>query len=111
MIKKAWTSIENLKSMTSKKKLIFWGKSLWVDKTIQVLNKKADFIIDSNNNNNNTTYLDIKVFSPDKLKKIDKKNYIIIITTGNFESVTMHLDPLEFKEGKDYYITPFLSHK
>lgn len=49
--------------------------------------KKIAFIIDSNKKFNNSSYNNIKIFFKDKLDKINKKNYKIIITSSLFEGI------------------------
>ena len=90
-----WISESQLKNITKHKKIIFWGKSFWIDTTLPLISGNIEFIIDVNKNNHNTIFQGIDIYSEDKIKTINKKEYIIIITTGNFESVENSLDILE----------------
>ena len=66
-----WISESQLKNITKYKKIIFWGKSFWIDKTLPLISGKIEFIVDVNKNNHNTIFQGIKIFSEKKLKTIN----------------------------------------
>ena len=99
LIWKKWPEVNEL---CEKKKIILWGRSQdWVHKTIPHLLHKPAYIVDSNPLYWNTTYCDLKVYNPKKLKQ--EKNFYIIITAGPYQSIVSNL---KYRPGKDYCCTP-----
>lgn len=67
--------------------------------------KKIAFIIDSNKKFNNSSYNNIKIFFKDKLDKINKKNYKIIITSSLFEGIMAILKKKKFIFKKHFFLS------
>lgn len=90
-----------------KKQIILYGFSPELIEKYIVANKnqKIAFIIDSNKKFNNSNYKNINIFSKNKLDKIKKKNYKIIITSSLFEGIIKILEKKNFKFKKDFFLS------
>lgn len=105
-----WKSFNELISDTVDKKIIFWGRGEWVEKTLLYLKCDSVFTIDNNKNEHNTIENDLPVYGPDYLQTIFdfKKDYHIILTTTDFYNVSAQLEELGFVSGTDFSVTPLM---
>lgn len=90
-----------------KKQIILYGFSPeLITKYISAnKNQKISFIIDSNKKYNNSKYKNINIFSQDKLNKIKKKNFKIIVTSSLFEGIIKTLEKKKFVFEKDFFLS------
>ena len=90
-----------------KKRIILYGFSPELIEKYIAKNKsqKIEFIIDSNKKFNNSKYNNINIFYNDKLDKIKKNNYKIIITSSLFEGIMKILKKKKFIFKKDFFLS------
>ena len=105
MASSKWKTYSELNKLD--RNFIFWGASIWAQKTNKKLKKKIDYIVDKNPNNLNQKFLNKKIVSNKYLFKQKKRPYIII-STANYTSVEKELIKNHFVPGEDFCVTPEL---
>ena len=102
-----WKSWKELNKAVANKKSIFFGKAEdWCDKTLHRISFPVEYIVDNNRNLEGTTFGDIPVYLPEKLKYEDKDKVYIIITSGAYETIIPQLKKYGFSEGVSFCCTP-----
>ena len=110
MASSKWKNIEELSLILDKRKYVFWGASNWIEQTLRVLNKKPEFIIDTNPNNEGIIFEGLLVKRPD-FNFLKENNFYIIITTGNYDSLCEELSKSNFEMGNDFCVSPMLEER
>lgn len=112
-----WLNWNEINHAIANKRVVFYGRSEdWVPKTLKMLCKKPEYIVDRTLQYQGSLYKNIAVKAPDVLKTEDKKSLFIIITSGSYESITPYLNDLGFQAGihysccPDYYDLSILDH-
>jgi hypothetical protein len=107
-----WLNWVELKAKITNKKVVCWGCFEYLDKTLNYLNLKPDFIVDINKHLHGAKrYNGFDVFDPTKILNSDSKNqYFIIITSTAFLEITSILSENEFISGVDFCVTPALNN-
>ena len=105
MASSKWKTYSELNKLD--RNFIFWGASIWAQKTNKKLKKKIDYIVDKNPNNLKQKFLNKKIVSNKYLFKQKKRPYIII-STANYTSVEKELIKNHFVPGEDFCVTPEL---
>lgn len=102
---KSWTAV---KKICADKKVIFFGRSDdWVPKTAPKLEfLKERYIVDSNPAYQGSSFCNMQVFLPEKLREEKEDNIYIIITAGPYESVAEQLTNMGFTPGLNFCCTP-----
>jgi len=111
MASSKWKSWEELNIKLKDRRVIFWGASNWVERTLNVFPVPPGYIVDNNPNNHGITYSGMTVYPPIKLREEDRTNVYIIVCTQNYPSVIDELSELDFVMGDDYCITPLLNER
>jgi len=103
-----WKTWAELKISIKGKKVIFWGRGEWIDKTKPYANFDIECIIDNNINEQGTLEHGLNIVGPDKLNEIyeNKESYFIVITTTDFYNVSEQLKKSNFVEGVNFCVTP-----
>lgn len=105
-----WKSWNELITDTQGKKIIFWGRGDWVEKTLLYFACDKAFVIDNNKNEQGGREHDMDIYGPEQLKVIfaDKKNYHIVLTTTDFYNVSAQLESYGYVPGTDFSVTPLM---
>jgi len=86
--------------LKSEKNIIVWGLSLTTKEILNIdksIKNKIKYIVDKNEKLQNTTYKNIQIIDPKKLKSLN--NYLIILWGGHTLSISKYL----IKNTKNYY--------
>ncbi len=108
MASSKWKSWDELKVKLKTRRVVFWGASNWVERTLDVLPMQLGYVVDNNPNNHGIIYSNMVVHPVDKLKDEDRQKVYIIICTANYPSVIDELGELGFVMGDNYCVTPLL---
>ena len=69
MASSKWKTFQELEDILAVKKLVFWGATNWIERTLDNIQGKPEFIVDKSNLNQGIKYNGYEVFSPDRLKE------------------------------------------
>lgn len=107
---KIWKSWRELKAVIKNRKVVFFGRGEWVEKTLPYAQFNSLYIVDNNPNEQGTREHGLDVLDPETLKTLlgKKDQYYIIITTTDFYNVTEQLEGYGFRKGLDFCVTPAL---
>jgi hypothetical protein len=97
----------NNDSKKENKKIVIFGAGIVAKKCIENLNKsKILFIVDNNKKLWGSSFEGINIYDPNKLRKIDKKNILVVITTTSFVDVMRQLEKINYKlqRSVSYYL-------
>ena len=111
MASSKWKSWEELEQKLTGKKLVFWGASNWVERTMNKLGVLPSYIIDKNELNQGIEYCGYKVYPSSRLLKDDKTGVYVVIATANYMSVIDELESMGYSMGDHYCCTPLLNQK
>ena len=103
---------ETLKLIESKKEVYFFGSGVVAEKTLSNLDatRKISGIFDNSKTLWNTKDKKISIFNPNKIKKIKKNNFLIIIATTSFSDVYYQLkQDFKLRPGIDFVISFILN--
>ncbi len=88
---KSLFNVENIIQKIGSKKCIIWGGGMHLEflyQTTSLFNKKIQFIIvDSDISKQNKKWRGINIYSPEKIKTIDKNILLVISSYGNQENI------------------------
>lgn len=102
-----WKKWNEVKLICQNKRIVLFGRSEdWVHKTLPKLSRPPDYIIDSNPGYTGTTFHNLNIYPPDKLKTENIDEIYIIITAGPYESVVSQLEEYNLQAGKHFCCTP-----
>ncbi len=81
-----WKKWNEFKKTIKSRKVIFWGRGEWVEKTLPYASIDVAFIVDNNKNEQGTREHGYDICAPDTLKDIhpQRNNYYVVITTTDF---------------------------
>lgn len=103
-----WINWSKLDRLSINNELVFFGASEVAEKTLKKSPKTPVFFIDNNEKKQGTTFHNIKVISPDKLKDLNQNFVIIINIISEKDEVESQLKELGYKPGVDYFYSPVL---
>ena len=112
MASSKWKKYEELTDIVRDKKVILWGASDWVGKTLDHIVLPVECIVDHSALNQGVVYEGFEVRSPDMLRELDKdKHYIIITTGGHYLSVVEELQEMGYIMGDHFCCSPELNRR
>ena len=93
-----WIHWDEFKEIIKTRKVIFWGRGEWVEKTLPYAQIDAAFIVDRNKNEQGTVEHGLQIYSQEKLAELvaEKENYYVVITTTDFYNVSDELNSFGF---------------
>ena len=109
MASSKWKTFNELKELTKLRKYIFWGASNWIERTLEDLGNKPEYIVDKNKLNHGIDYVGYTVYPPSHID-LDEKPFIVI-STVNYMSVIDELETMGYIMGEDYCCTPLLNER
>ncbi len=111
MASSKWKSWDELKVKLKTRRVVFWGASNWVERTLDVLPMQLGYIVDNNPNNHGIRYAGAEVYPVDRLGEEDRQAVYIIVCTQNYPGVIDELGELGYVMGDDYCLTPLLNDR
>jgi hypothetical protein len=106
----AWLSWSELTSAVEGKKLVFFGRGEWMEKTIPYLAASAAYVVDNNPYEQGQQEAGLTIFAPDKLREEEPDSVFIIIATSGFLDVIQQLQQYGFRPGTHYCVSPSLKN-
>jgi len=106
----AWLSWSEINRIIANKKLVFFGRGEWMEKSIPYLVKPASYVVDNNQYEQGQEEAGLKIFNPDQLKNEDPDALFIIIATSGFPDVDRQLRDYGFAPGVHYCVSPSLKN-
>lgn len=103
-----WLNKYEILNKCRDKKILCWGSSAWVKKTVELLEIKPEYIIDSNKNIHGDKLGNVEIVSYDTIN--DLKNYFIIITTGSYPGLVNTLLEKGLIAGEHFTCSPVLNN-
>ena len=107
MASSKWKTFQELEGILAVKKLVFWGATNWIERTLENIQGTPEFIVDKSKLNQDIKYNGCEVFSPDRLK--EENQVYVVITTANYISVIEDLEKIGYIMGDDFCCTPLLN--
>lgn len=111
MASSKWKTWEELSEKAGARKVVFWGASNWIERTLDHMEVDAAFVVDGSTLNQGTVYCGLDVVPPQKLTEIDRDAHYVVITTGNYESVIESLHGFGWVMGEEFCCTPLLNER
>ena len=111
MASSKWKTIDEINQVVGGRRVIFWGASNWVERTLDMVALNGDYIVDNNPHNHGVVYSGFEVFPPNKLLNEKREEIYIIICTVNYQSVIDELHAMHFIMGNEFCCTPLLNFR
>jgi len=105
-----WFNWEEVNKLIQKKRVVFFGRGDWVDKTVNYLASTGDYIVDNNEYEHGQGESGLVTYSPEKLRTENFDQIYIIITTTGFLEVQEQLCGYGFIPGEHFCVTPALKN-
>jgi hypothetical protein len=109
MASSKWKSFEELQELINTRKYLFWGASNWIERTLDSITTKPEFIVDKSELNQGIEFNGFQVKSPADID-LESKPFVVI-STVNYMSVIEDLEALGYIMGEDYCCTPLLNKR
>jgi len=111
MASSKWKTYQELEQKVKNKKVVFWGASNWIERTLNKIKLPVAYIVDKSKLNQGIKYNNLEIFSPEKLKQEKKDKIFIIISTANYASVIDELHLIGFIMGENFCCSPELNQR
>jgi len=105
-----WLSWGELNHAIRGKRVIFFGRGEWMEKTLNYLATDGDYIVDNNKYEHSQVERGLKIYSPEKLRTENWEEIFIIITTSGFQEVETQLCEFGFISERHFCISPSLKN-
>ncbi|MCH9769346.1 MAG: TIGR03032 family protein [Gammaproteobacteria bacterium] len=107
----AWLSWGEINTITESRKLVFFGRGEWMEKSIPYLAKSAEYVVDNNKYEQGQEESGLEIKGPECLKNAKGHDEIfIIITTSGFMEVDRQLRGYGLHPGTHYCVSPSLKN-
>jgi len=103
-----WLSWSEINRIVDDKRIVFFGRGTWMNKTLNYLAKDGDYAVDNSKYEQGEIESDLKIFHPDKLRDENWDEIYIIITTSAFQEVEIQLREYGLTPGKHFCVSPSL---
>ena len=111
MASSKWKTWDELTTISQDRRIVFWGASNWIERTLDILPLPSDFIVDNNPANQGIIFSGLPVRPPKDLLTVNREKIYIVICTVNYPSVIDELDQFGFVMGDHYCCTPLLAER
>lgn len=102
--KEYFTKVWNNEWM-KRKKIVAWGTGDCFESSLEFIDFKIDYLVDSNVNVQNSKTNGFNVLSPQVLKNEDKDNiFIFVFSYANYFDIAKNLKDFGYEEEKNYFI-------
>ena len=109
-IENAWLNWEEVVRLCRGKRIIFFGRGEWVEKTMPYLSAVDGYIVDNNPYEQGEQQFNFVTKNPDVLKVEKKDEILVIITTSSFTEVAAQLIGYGLEPGRHFIVTPSLKN-
>jgi hypothetical protein len=109
-IESAWLNWEEVVKLSQGKRIVFFGKGEWVERTMPYLSVKSGYIVDNNPYEHGERQFDLETKNPAVLKDEKWDEILVIITTSSFTEVAAQLIGYGLEVGKHFIVTPSLKN-
>jgi len=106
-----WKTWEELEKKIEGRKVIFWGASNWIERTLDNLKVGEAYVVDTNPNNHGTVFMGLSVYATNVLTDEVRGSFYVVITTANYQSVVDELGGFGLVMGDEYCCTPLLNER
>ena len=110
MASSKWITFKELQEKNLDRKIVFWGASNWIERTLDNISLEVSHIVDNSSFNKGINFHGYEVKSPQELSALIGKIYVVI-TTVNYQSVIDELHEMGFVMGEDFCCTPLLNER
>lgn len=87
------------------KKIVGWGTGDCFKSSLELINFKIDYLIDSDKKVQNTDICGLKVYSPEALKNEDKNNiFVFVFSYANYFDIADTLNNYGYNELQNYFV-------
>ena len=111
MASSKWKTIDEIINIIGDRRVIFWGASNWIERTLDIVSLNGAYIVDNNPNNHGIVYSGFDVFPPSKLLDEEREEIYIVICTVNYQSVIDELHDMNYIMGNEFCCTPLLNFR
>ena len=105
-----WLSWEELNRLTREKRVVYFGRGDWMEKTMNYLAAEAAYIVDNSKYEQGQTERGLKIYSPEKLRTENLGKLLVIITTSAFQEVEEQLRGYGLVPGRHFCVSPSLKN-
>jgi len=106
----AWLNWEEVVRLSKGKRIIFFGRGEWVERTIPYLSAEFDYIVDNNPYEHGERQFNLETKNPAVLKAEKLDEILVIISTTSFTEVAAQLIGYGLEVGKHFIVTPSLKN-
>lgn len=106
----AWLSWSQINQLLAGRKLVFFGRGEWMEKSIPYLTKSAAYIVDNNRYEQGQKESGLPIYAPERLKEEDPEKLFIIVATSGFPDVDQQLRGYGFRPGVHFCVSPSLKN-
>lgn len=106
----AWLSWDELNKLAAPRRIVFFGRGDWMDKTMNYLVKEGDYIVDNNKYEQGQVERGMTIYSPEKLRGENPEEIIVIICTSAFIEVEEQLIGYGLVPGRHFVVSPSLKN-
>jgi len=94
--------------MAGARRLVFFGRGEWMEKSMNYLSRQAAYIVDNNPYEHGQEEGGLTIHSPERLTRENPDDLFILITTSGFPEVDKQLRGYGFQPGAHYCVSPSL---
>ena len=109
-IESAWLNWEEVIKKTADKRVVFFGRGEWVEKTLPYLDADYDYIVDNNPYELGNTEHDLEIKKPSVLKDENLAEILVIITSASFTEISAQIMEYGLIPGEHFIVTPSLKN-
>jgi|AntAceMinimDraft_17_1070374.scaffolds.fasta_scaffold00443_16 hypothetical protein len=109
-LNEVWINWDEVVHISLKKRIIFFGRGEWFEKTLPYLNYNGDYVVDNNKYEQGQVEHGFKIYSPEVLKKEKWDEILVIICTSGFQEVEAQLIDYGMIPGRHFIVSPSLKN-
>lgn len=106
----AWLTWSQINQIQKQRRLVFFGRGEWMEKSLPYLVTSAAYVVDNNRYEQGQIEHGLNIHSPEMLKTEDPNTIFIIITTSSFPDVDRQLRSYGLMPGTHYCVSPSLKN-
>lgn len=106
----SWLTWSQINQIQKHRRIIFFGRGEWMEKSIPYLTNPAAYVVDNNRYEQGEIEQQLNIHAPEKLCQEDPSSIFVVITTSSFPDVARQLKSYGLIAGVDYCISPSLKN-
>ena len=106
----AWLTWSEINQIQNRRRLVFFGRGEWLEKSLPYLGSPAAYVVDNNRYEQGEIEHGLEIHSPEVLNSVNPHTVFIIITTTSFPDVDRQLRSYGFEPGIDFCVSPSLKN-